>query len=75
MWQVTIDKTTKMPVYPFRSDVAIEARLAALEAKLSAMETKLAEATSVCRCTNRLNGLQEAIEALGRQIATLRAER
>ena len=53
----------------------IEVRLEAMEAKLSALETKLNQATSVCNCTNRLLGLEQAVEALGRQLATLRAER
>ena len=70
MWQVSFDTSVplKSVLTPFNVDHDIRVRLAALE-------TKLAEATSVCRCTNRLNGLQEAVEALGREIVLLKAER
>ena len=70
MWQVSFDTSVplKSVLSPFNVDQGISARLAALE-------KKLAEATSVCRCTVRLNGLQEAVEALGREIAILKSER
>ena len=68
MWQVSFDTITPlqsvlMPICNGLSD------------RLLALEAKLAEATSVCRCTVRLNGLQEAVEALGREIAVLKSER
>ena len=68
MWQVSFDTITPlqsvlMPICKGLSD------------RLLALEAKLAEATSVCRCTVRLNGLQEAVEALGREIAILKSER
>ena len=70
MWQVSFDTSVplKSVLTPFNVDQGLSDRLLALEAKL-------AEATSVCRCTVRLNGLQEAVEALGREIAILKSER
>lgn len=68
MWQVSFDTITPLQSVLMPIGKGLSDRLAALEAKL-------AEATSVCRCTVRLNGLQEAVEALGREIAILKSER
>lgn len=86
MWQVSFDTSAPLQsvLTPFHAEYdnriavlakAHNASVYSMDKRIAALETKLNQATSVCNCTNRLNGLQEAVEALGRQLATLRAER